>query len=159
MVALPLWAGTYFVWHIPAVYDAALRHQGSLLHVEHALATSSTGCLFWWPALRDEPHRLTAGARAMYLFAAFVVASPLGLLLALIPRAVYDYYVQAPRLWGLSPLTDQQIGGGAMALEQAAVLFAVGTWYFLRFLVRRGPRRHLPYAGRAPVRTITAGDE
>src|SRR5512133_1352680 len=32
VVALPLWAGTYFVWHVPAVYDAALRHQGSLLH-------------------------------------------------------------------------------------------------------------------------------
>ena len=133
VVALPLWAGTYFVWHIPAVYDAALRHQGSLLHLEH-LSYFVTGCLFWWPALRNEPHRLTAGVRAMYLFAAFVVASPLGLMLALIPRAIYDYYVQAPRLWGLSPLTDQQIGGGAMALEQAAVLFAVGTWYFLRFL-------------------------
>ena len=133
VVALPLWAGTYFVWHIPAVYDAALRHQGSLLHLEH-LAYFVTGCLFWWPALRDQPHRLTAGVRAMYLFAAFVVASPLGLMLALIPRAIYDYYVQAPRLWGMSPLTDQQIGGGAMALEQAAVLFAVGTWFFLRFL-------------------------
>ena len=78
VVALPLWAGTYFVWHIPAVYDAALRHQGSLLHLEH-LSYFVTGCLFWWPALRDEPHRLTAGVRAMYLFAAFVVASPLGL--------------------------------------------------------------------------------
>jgi cytochrome c oxidase assembly factor CtaG len=88
--------------------------------------------------LRDEPHRLTAGVRAMYLFAAFVVASPLGLMLALIPRAIYDYYVEAPRLWGLSPLTDQQIGGGAMALEQAAVLFAVGTWFFLRFLSSEG---------------------
>jgi putative membrane protein len=137
VVALPLWAGTYFVWHIPAVYDAALRHQGSLLHLEH-LSYFVTGCLFWWPVLRDEPHRLAAGVRAMYLFAAFVVASPLGLLLALIPRAVYDYYVHAPRLWGLSPLTDQQVGGAAMALEQAAVLFAVGTWFFLRFLSGEG---------------------
>ena len=74
----------------------------------------------------------------MYLFAAFVVASPLGLLLALIPRAVYDFYVDAPRLWGLSPLTDQQIGGAAMALEQAAVLFAAGAYFFLRFLSGEG---------------------
>jgi len=89
--------------------------------------------------LKDEPHRVPSGARAMYLFAAFVVMSPLGLLLALIPRPVYDYYVQAPhRLWGLSPLTDQQIGGGAMALEQSIVLFAVGTWYFLKFLSGEG---------------------
>jgi len=133
-VALPLWAGTYFAWHVPAAYDAALRHPTTLLHVEHA-CYFVTGLLLWWPVLQDEPHRMPAGARAMYLFAAFVVASPLGLLLALIPRAVYEVYVHAPeRLWGLSPLTDQQIGGAAMALEQASVLFAAGTWFFLRFL-------------------------
>ena len=133
-VALPLWAGTYFVWHVPAIYDAALRQPQTLLHLEH-LSYFVTGLLFWWPVLHDEPHHVPAGARAMYLFLAFVVMSPLGLLLALIPRAVYDFYVDAPhRLWGLSPLTDQQLGGTAMALEQAVVLFAVGLYFFLRFL-------------------------
>ena len=137
-VALPLWAGTYFVWHVPAIYDSALRHPQTLLHLEH-LCYFVTGLLFWWPVLHDEPHHVTSGARAMYLFLAFVVASPLGLLLALIPRAVYDFYVDAPhRLWGLSPLTDQQIGGTARALEQAAVLFAAGAYFFLRFLAGEG---------------------
>lgn len=137
-VALPLWAGTYFVWHVPAIYDSALRNPQTLLHLEH-VSYFVTGLLFWWPVLHDEPHHVGAGARAMYLFAAFVVASPLGLLLALIPRAVYDFYVEAPhRLWGLSPLADQQLGGTAMALEQAAVLFAAGTYFFLRFLSGEG---------------------
>ena len=107
--------------------------QTSLIHVEHACYFAA-GLLFWWPALQNEPHRLSGGARAVYLFAAFVLASPLGLLLALIPTAVYHFYVHAPRLWGLSPLADQQIGGAAMALEQAAVLFAGSTYFFLRFL-------------------------
>jgi cytochrome c oxidase assembly factor CtaG len=134
LVALPLWLGTYFAWHIPAAYDTALRHPMSLIHVEHACYFAA-GLLLWWPALQGEPHRLPAGARAMSLFAAFVLASPLGLMLALIPTVVYDFYVHAPhRLWGLSPLTDQQIGGAAMALEQAAVLFAASTYFFLRFL-------------------------
>jgi cytochrome c oxidase assembly factor CtaG len=133
LVALPLWLGTYFAWHIPAAYDAALRHPMSLIHVEHACYFAA-GCLFWWPALQHQPHGLSDGARATYLFAAFVLASPLGLLLALIPDAVYDFYEHAPRLWGLSPLTDQQIGGAAMALEQAVVLFAVSAYFFLRFL-------------------------
>jgi cytochrome c oxidase assembly factor CtaG len=137
-VALPLWAGTYFVWHVPAIYDSALRNPQTLLHLEH-VSYFVTGLLFWWPVLHDEPHHVPAGVRAMYCFAAFVVASPLGLLLALIPRAVYDFYVDAPhRLWGLSPLTDQQIGGTAMALEQAAVLFAAGTYFFFRFLSGEG---------------------
>ncbi len=136
-VALPLWAGTYFAWHVPAAYDAALRHPSTLIHVEH-VCYFVTGFLFWWPALQTQPHRLTGGARAIYLFAAFVVASPLGLLLALIPRAVYHFYIHAPRLWGLSPLTDQQIGGAAMALEQAVVLFAAAAYFFLRFLAGEG---------------------
>ena len=136
-VALPLWLGTYFAWHAPAAYDAALRHPSSLLHVEHA-CYFVTGFLFWWPVLQNEPHRLSGGARAIYLFAAFVLASPLGLLLALIPSAVYHFYVHAPRLWGLSPLADQQIGGVAMAFEQAAILFAASAWFFLRFLGDEG---------------------
>ena len=35
-VALPLWLVDYFAWHVPPVYDAALRHQAWLIHVEHA---------------------------------------------------------------------------------------------------------------------------
>src|SRR5204863_10058016 len=102
----------------------------TLLHLEY-LSYFITGLLFWWPDLHDEPHRLSFGARVVYLFAAFVIVSPLGLILDLIPRAVYHFDVHAPRrLWGLWPLTDQQIGGAAMALEQAAVLFAAGTWFF-----------------------------
>jgi putative membrane protein len=132
-VALPLWLGTYFAWHIPAAYDAALRHPMSLIHVEHACYFVA-GLLFWWPALQEEPHRLSGASRALYLFAAFVLASPLGLLLALIPSPVYAFYEHAPRLWGLSPLADQQVGGSAMALEQATVLFAAATYFFLRFL-------------------------
>src|ERR671936_302216 len=35
LVALPVWLGTYFAWHVPWVYDTALEHAGSLLHLEH----------------------------------------------------------------------------------------------------------------------------
>jgi putative membrane protein len=34
-VALPIWLAVYFAWHLPWPYDTALRHPGSLLHVEH----------------------------------------------------------------------------------------------------------------------------
>src|SRR5439155_26899782 len=36
-VALSLWIVTYIAWHLPWVYDYALRHPHSLLHVEHAM--------------------------------------------------------------------------------------------------------------------------
>src|SRR5919204_897212 len=131
LITLPLWLATYFVWHVPRIYDAALSHQHSLLHLEHATYFVA-GVLMWWPVVHG---RWPDGIKALYLFAAFVLASPLGLLLALVGRPVYGYYVHAPRrLWGLSRLTDQQIAGLTMAAEQAVVFFAVFAVYFLRFL-------------------------
>jgi cytochrome c oxidase assembly factor CtaG len=132
-VALPLWLATYFVWHLPPLYDTALEHPATLLHLEHALYFA-TGCLLWWPVLHDPPWELRAGMRAAYVFAAFVLAAPLGLLLALLPEPIYAYYRDGDGLWGLSALSDQQIAGITMASEQAVVFFAVFAFFFLRFL-------------------------
>jgi putative membrane protein len=132
-LALGLWLLTYFVWHLPWMYDTALRHPWTLLHLEHALYFAA-GCLLWWPIAHDRPHALEDGARALYLFAAFLFASPLGLLLALIPSPVYDYYEEGGSLWGLSPLTDQEIAGVTMAAEQAIVFFVAFSYFLTRFL-------------------------
>ena len=130
LAALPLWIGTYFVWHLPWIYDFALRHPHSVLHVEHLMYLLA-GIAVWWPVIHGA---YSAGAKAAYLFAAFVLASPLGLVLALIPRPIYSFYVHAPRTWGPGPLVDQQIAGVTMAVEQAVVFFAVFASYMLRFL-------------------------
>ena len=133
LVALALWLANYFLWHLPPAYDRALENE-ALLHLEHGMYLA-TGVLLWWPVLQDEPHRLAASARALYLFAAFLLASPLGLLLALLPEPVYGFYEQAPeRVWGLSPLTDQQVAGITMAAEESALFFAAFTVFFFRFL-------------------------
>jgi cytochrome c oxidase assembly factor CtaG len=133
LVALPVWLVTYFAWHLPWPYDAALRHQWTILHAEHACYFTA-GCLVWWPVIHG---RLRSGAKALYLFGAFVLASPLGLLLALLPSAVYDFYEGVPRIWGLSALADQQVAGVTMAAEQAILFFAVFAVYVRRFLVEQ----------------------
>jgi putative membrane protein len=136
--ALGLWLLNYFAWHVPAVYDAALRRQDWLIHIEHA-CYFGTGILFWWPVAQNAPRRLASGARAAYVFAAFVLAAPLGLLLALLPDTIYAYYEHASRrIWGLSPLADQEIAGVTMASEQAIVLFVVFAYWFRRFLAEEG---------------------
>jgi cytochrome c oxidase assembly factor CtaG len=130
LVALPLWLVTYFVWHLPWIYDFALRHPHSLLHVEHLTYLVAGFCL-WWPVVHG---RISSGAKAAYLFGAFVLASPLGLALALFPRPIYTFYAHAPRTWGPSPEVDQQIAGVTMAAEEAAVFFAVFAVFLSRFL-------------------------
>lgn len=132
-VALGLWLLTYFAWHVPSAYDTALEHPSTLLHLEHACYLAA-GSLLWWPVFQDAPHRISNAGRALYLFLAFVLASPVGLLLALVPEPAYDYYVEGDGLWGLGPHADQQIAGVTMAAEQALVFFAVFAVYFFRFL-------------------------
>jgi cytochrome c oxidase assembly factor CtaG len=129
LVALPLWLTTYYTWHVPTIYDAALERPASLLHLEHATYFAA-GALMWWPIVHG---RFSDGVKALYLFAAFILASPLGLLLALLPRPVYGFYERAPHLWGLGHLADQQIAGLTMASEEAVVFFAVFAYYLSRF--------------------------
>jgi cytochrome c oxidase assembly factor CtaG len=138
-VALPFWLGAYLVWHVPVAYDAALGNQ-ALLHLEH-LTYLVAGVLLWWPVLQSQPWSLSSGAKSAYLFTAFVFASPLGLLLALIPSPIYDFYVDAPRLWGLTPLADQQLAGIAMAVSESVVFFAMFTVFFVRFMAEEAGER------------------
>jgi cytochrome c oxidase assembly factor CtaG len=136
-VALPLWVATYALWHVPALYDAALRRPDTLLALEHASYVAA-GVLFWWCVWQDAPHRLSSGARAGYVVAAFVLSAPLGLVLALVPRALYGFYAAAPeRVFGFSRLEDQQLGGMTMAAEQSVVFFCVFAYWFLRFLAEQ----------------------
>jgi cytochrome c oxidase assembly factor CtaG len=135
--ALALWVVNYGVWHLPWIYDAALRHPHTLLHLEHALYFA-TGLLLWWPVVHGD---LRTGAKAAYVFAAFVLASPIGLMLALVPDPIYEFYEEAPRLWGLSPLLDQQIAGVAMAAAEATVFFAAFALFFARFLSEQDAAR------------------
>ena len=142
-VALPLWLGNYMLWHLPWLYDTALEHPHTLLHLEHALYFA-TGVAMWWSVVQDEPHRFGDGTRAAVVFAAFVFGAPIGLVIALVPDAIYDFYVDAPeRLWGLTPLEDQQLAGILMAAEQAIVFFVVVAFYFVRFLAEDERRARL----------------
>jgi len=49
----------------------------------------------------------------------------LGALIALPERVLYPLYTAAPRLWGLSPLNDQALGGGIMWMSAHMYLLPI----------------------------------
>ena len=135
-ITLSVWLVAWYVIHLGAVYDAAVRST-VLLAIEHAVLIA-IGLLFWWPILCDVPRSLPTIGRIGYVVAAFVLSAPLGLVLALVPRPLYDFYAAAPeRVWGLSRLEDQQLGGMTMAGEQSIVFFAVFAYWFACFLAEQ----------------------
>ena len=59
--ALPVWLIGYYVWHVPQIYDAALR-DSALIHTEHAWYLGS-GFLMWWPVVQRCPRDLASIGR------------------------------------------------------------------------------------------------
>ena len=128
-VSLPAWLAVWYLVHLPAFYDYALRHTWAL-NAEHALLIAA-GLLFWWTVFGGVLS--TAGALA-YLGVAFVTSAFLGLAFIFSSSAFYDFYEHAPRLWGLSPAKDQNLGGILMNAEQTAVFLAALSYFLVRLL-------------------------
>lgn len=124
-VALPLWLIAWYGTHLANFYDWALR-TGWALQLEHAILVAA-GLAFWWPIVS---RRLSTPAALAYLGVAFVGSSFLGLALIFSSSPLYSFYEHTPRLWGLSPTRDQNLGGILMNAEQTLVfLLAIG--YFV----------------------------
>jgi putative membrane protein len=128
--ALGLWLVVWYVTHIPAVYDYALRNQG-LLGIEH-LAFLISGLAFWWPEI--VPGYLSPIGKVSYLVVAFLAISPLDLFVYLANHPLYDFYLHTPKLGDISALADQQIAGVAMAIESNLVLLTVIAFALMRLL-------------------------
>jgi cytochrome c oxidase assembly factor CtaG len=132
VVSLPVWLVGWYAIHWGVFYDFALRHPAAL-NVEH-LILLSIGLLFWWPLLSDAPRRLTTPVKIAYLGAAFVASAFLGLAFTFSTSPFYAFYARAPRLWGLSPAKDQNLGGILMNGEQTAVFLAALAYFLWRLL-------------------------
>jgi cytochrome c oxidase assembly factor CtaG len=127
--ALPAWLIAWYGTHAANFYDWALRNSWPL-NLEHAILISA-GLVFWWPLVSG---RLSPPAALAYLGAAFVASSFLGLALVFSTRPVYSYYEHTPRLWGLSPTRDQNLGGILMNGEQTLVFLLAIGFYVWRLL-------------------------
>jgi cytochrome c oxidase assembly factor CtaG len=140
-VALPVWLVGWYAIHLALFYDFALRHAWTL-NIEHALLIA-IGFLFWWPVLADQPADIGAPVKIGYLGAAFVGSTFLGLGLTFASTPFYDFYAEAPRLWGISAEKDQNFGGILMNVEQAFVFLAA----ILYFVVKLIPEEERTRAG------------
>jgi putative membrane protein len=133
-VALPLWTANLFIWHIPALYDAAL--ESPALHaLEHA-SFFIAGVALWWPLVEPVPmrRRLSGLGSLAYIGAAKAGLAALGLYLVWSSTVAYPFYEAAPRTWGLSAREDQNVGGAIMMVEQSLVLFGFFVLMFVRML-------------------------
>jgi putative membrane protein len=133
---IAIWLGLMYLWHVPALYDAAAESAGVHL-LEHA-SFFAAGVALWWPLIQPVPmrRRLTGLQPLGYIGAAKAGLAALGLYLAWSSTALYPYYEQTPRIWGLTPVEDQNVGGVIMMVEQSFTLVLVMVALFVRLLAQ-----------------------
>ncbi len=135
-VAIVVWLATMYLWHIPALYDAATENP--LLHLLEHASFFAAGIALWWPLVQPIPmrHGLTGLQPLGYIAAAKGGLAALGLFLAWSSTAHYPHYEDVPRIWGLSAVEDQNVAGVIMMVEQSMTLVLVLVWLFIRMLAR-----------------------
>jgi cytochrome c oxidase assembly factor CtaG len=132
--AVVLYVGVMWLWHVPALYDGALRHEG--VHVLEHLSFAFAGGLYWWHLLSPIRSRLRLGGLGpgVYMASTKLLVGLLGIVLTFAPGALYGFYEHGPRYWGLSPSDDQSVAGLVMALEQSIAMGIALAWLFARML-------------------------
>jgi cytochrome c oxidase assembly factor CtaG len=110
-VAVTLWLGVLVAWHLPVLYDAALRHP--LVHRLEHLSLVAVGALVWTLVVDPAGHgRLTVNGRIGLAALMLWAGQMLAYVFVFSFHPYYDVYVEQPeRLLGLSPLTDQKLAG------------------------------------------------
>ena len=132
--AVVLYVAVMWIWHIPALYDAALEHP-TIHALEHTFFMSA-GVLYWWHLMSPiRPRaRLTGMGPIVYMLSTKLLVGILGIAITFAPDALYAFYEDQPPIWGLDPGDDQALAGAIMALEQSIVMGIALAWLFVRAL-------------------------
>ncbi len=105
----------FWAWHLPVLYDAALRME--LVHALEHLSFFATALLFWTRVVPAPPWRspLSEPGKLIYLGSTLVAGWILAIVLAVASAPLYSAYAdQASRPGQISALTDQQLAAGVM---------------------------------------------
>jgi putative membrane protein len=122
-----LWA-----WHLPALYDAAVRTDA--IHAVEHTTLLGTAALLWAAVLGRGPRPLAVPAAVGLLFATALQNSALGAVLTLAGAPLYRVHEATTAAWGLSPLQDQQLAGALMWVPPGVVYLFVMAGLLVRWL-------------------------
>lgn len=144
VVAFGLFNAVLALTHLPGVVDYSLNHHWFHLLVHVTLV--ATGMLTWWPILSVVPSlpRLTAPLQMAYLFLQSLLPTVIAAFVTFADSTVYSFYDRAPRMWGLSPESDQQVAGGIMKLLGSLIIWSFIAVAFFQWYNREQTQNQEP---------------
>jgi cytochrome c oxidase assembly factor CtaG len=139
-VAFPLWALNFYLWHVPALYDAA--YGTAPLHALEHSSFLFFGCLMWMPIFGPlpKPRWFGAGWKVAYVIGVRFASAILGNVLMWSGTVLYPIYGKGERYWGISAMGDQSTAGAIMMVEGTFLALGVLAWIFLE-VAREGTEK------------------
>ncbi len=152
LVALPIWVANLALWHVPALYEAAVEN--SAVHAIEHIAFFSAGVILWLPVLETlpAPEWFGTGAKLGYIVGVRLVGTLLGNVF-IWGEPFYGIYEAGGDYLRLSPQADQSLAGSLMMLEGSLVTVVAIAWLFLRMAQEGQVRQELLERGHDP-RTV-----
>jgi putative membrane protein len=148
--ALGLWAVDLYVWHLPFLYQAALRHD--VVHAFEHGCFFAGGILMWAPVLETipMPEWFGTGAKLGYVAIVRLVSTVLGNVFIWPNSVFYSFYDATARPFGMSAIDDQRLAGSVMMIEGSLVTIIALAWLFLRLAAEGEQRQRLLERGLDP---------
>ena len=136
-MAFVLFNVTMAAWHVPEVYGTAMAYHP--VHIAQHLTMLATAVLMWWPILSPLPElpRLAYPGQMLYCFLMTLPMSIVAIYITMADHVLYTAYASAPRVWALSPQTDQYIGGLIMWIPGGLFFYGVMTFVFFKWAQRQ----------------------
>ncbi|MGH7663767.1 MAG: cytochrome c oxidase assembly protein [Gemmatimonadaceae bacterium] len=124
---------TVIAWHVPALYNTAVAIHP--VHIVQHLTFMAAAVLMWWPILGPLPElpRLSYPGQLLYCFLLSIPMSIVAIYITYADVLLYPGYASAPRLWGLSPMDDQLVGGLIMWIPGGLFFWCVMSVVFFRW--------------------------
>jgi cytochrome c oxidase assembly factor CtaG len=140
LIAFPLWAIDLYAWHLPVLYQAALRHTGAHA-LEHAMFLGF-GINMWMCLFGPLPTPSWFGnlGKLVYIIAVRLTGTVLGNIFLWSGTVFYPFYIHGDAVYHISPLADQSIAGAVMMVEESLLTLGLFCWLFLR-TAREGEER------------------
>ena len=120
-------------WHLPPLYNLAMANHD--VHIVQHLTFLVTSVLMWWPLLSRMPElpALSRPLQILYVCLLMIPMSVVGMIITYADSVLYPAYEVAPRMWGLSPMEDQLIGGLIMWIPGSFIYIALLTAVFFKW--------------------------
>jgi len=149
VISFTLFSVAFLIWHVQLLYGLMMRNHD--VHIATHIMFMATAVLLWWPLCHDAPGRarLSQPAKMLYLFMITVPMMPVAAFISLATDLLYPWYAVAPRVFGLTPLQDQQIGGLIMWVPGNAVLWLAISVIFFRWALAQ-EKKNQPGSAKAP---------